>query len=114
MPTPGAIADDVAIYLHIGQMKTGTTALQRTLARELKNLLRHGVLHPKTGALHKHSDIAWSLLSCKKMGSWVARKSDDKHIDEIKAELVNEITEGEEKTVVIICKGMLLYSTTSL
>ena len=35
-------------FLHIGLMKTGTTALQRTLAQNYDELMRDGVLYPKT------------------------------------------------------------------
>lgn len=108
MPTLGAIADDVAIYLHIGQMKTGTTSLQCTLARERKNLLEHGVLYPKTGALPKHSDLVWSMLPREKLSGWAAGKYNGKHTDEILADLEHEIIESKAKTVVISSEELSL------
>jgi len=109
MPNSGAIADDVVIYLHIGQMKTGTTALQHTLARERENLLQHGVLYPKTGTLPKHSEIVWSLLPREKLNGWVRQHYSGRQIDEVLAELEAEISDSGAKTVVISCEEISLH-----
>lgn len=109
MPSPVAIADDVVIYLHIGQMKTGTTALQHTLVRERKALLEHGVLYPKTGPVPKHSEIVWSLLTPQKPKGWSARRHGRKNIDEVIAKLENEIVESGAKKALISCEEISLY-----
>ena len=53
------LAED-AIALHVGVHKTGTTAVQTSLARSRDVLLEHGVRYP--GTLMAHRDIASSAL----------------------------------------------------
>lgn len=56
------------VILHIGQSKTGTTAVQRFLARERATFRRYGVLYPdiqKGGrgqGAGDHNLVAWSLV----------------------------------------------------
>lgn len=45
-----------SVYLHIGTHKTGSTSIQRFLARADKELARQGVLYPKVG----RPDTGWS------------------------------------------------------
>lgn len=42
------------LILHIGQPKTGTTTLQKTLQASRPALLNAGILHPDTGRHHNH------------------------------------------------------------
>ena len=50
-----------ARLLHIGLMKTGTTALQRAASNRRKTLLRHGVRYP--GKLYNHRQPALALMN---------------------------------------------------
>ena len=112
MPGQGAIGDDVEIFLHIGQMKTGTTSLQCTLERERSNLLTHGVLYPTTGALPKHSDLVWSLLSHKKLNKWVKSKYNGKNIDELLNAIATEIILSGSKKIIISAEEFSLSEPT--
>lgn len=56
------------IFLHIGTHKTGSTSIQRFLARADEELARQGILYPKTGRpdtdwsnKYGHHDLAWSV-----------------------------------------------------
>ena len=46
------------VILHIGLEKTGTTSIQRTCASKREELLRHGVLYPKTPGKSNHCAVA--------------------------------------------------------
>ena len=89
---PCRIPADVRIFLHIGQMKTGTTALQEALNRHRADLLEQGILYPQTGALPRHSDLAWSYWPPAQITGWVKSKynarSPEANIDTIESEIV--------------------------
>ena len=52
--------------VHIGMGKTGTTAIQKTLAASRAHLARHGVLYPKAAAPlspSNHQILVWDVLA---------------------------------------------------
>jgi hypothetical protein len=52
-------------YIHIGTHKTGTTSIQRLLARNSATLLERGFLYPESGRMDEahpgHHNIAWQV-----------------------------------------------------
>lgn len=88
------------IFLHIGYNKTGTTAIQRHLARNTGALLQSGVLYPSTG----RDRIAHHMLA-DSIGFGPRKKSDDEianNLRELREELEQEIrTCGPIHSVVI-------------
>lgn len=52
-------------YIHIGTHKTGTTSIQRLLARNSAALVERGYLYPESGRLDEdhpgHHNIAWQI-----------------------------------------------------
>lgn len=58
---PLAALPERARLLHIGVMKTGTTALQRAASRRRGHLLRHGVRYP--GQQYNHRQAALALMN---------------------------------------------------
>ncbi len=100
-PTPCRIPADVRIVLHIGQMKTGTTALQEAMQRHRNELLNEGILYPKTGVLPRHSDLAWSYWPPAQLNGWVKSKHNSKSSQAIIDEIESEILDTGAKSVVI-------------
>lgn len=60
MPEPAAALPEDAVLLHIGPHKTGTTAIQGTLAMAREDLAAHGVTYP--GPRGAHHDAARVIL----------------------------------------------------
>jgi hypothetical protein len=60
MPEPAAALPEDAVLLHIGPHKTGTTAIQGTLAMARQDLAAHGVTYP--GPRGAHHDAARVIL----------------------------------------------------
>jgi hypothetical protein len=48
------------LFLHVGFHKTGTTSLQDVLNRNRRELLKQGVLYPKTRKFRAQHEFAWS------------------------------------------------------
>ncbi len=61
--------------LHIGLMKTGTTALQRAASSRRKTLLRHGVRYP--GKHYNHRQAALALMNRTAFSQWRTRPPED-------------------------------------
>ena len=69
--------------LHIGLMKTGTTAVQRAANARRPMLLRHGVRYP--GTLYNHRQAALALMNRSPRSPRGQRASDawDQLLDEV-------------------------------
>lgn len=74
-----------ARLLHVGLMKTGTTALQQAASRRRRVLLRHGVRYP--GHRYNHRQAALALLR-RRGGRGRSERPDD--WDELLAEVAAE------------------------
>ncbi|SHL35476.1 hypothetical protein SAMN05444398_102103 [Roseovarius pacificus] len=79
-------------FLHIGLMKTGTTALQRTLAQNYDELMRDGVLYPKTARFDdKHVQLVWACQPDDKLGVWARSKYDGRGVDDVVNDINDEV-----------------------
>jgi len=79
--------------LHIGLMKTGTTALQRAASRRRKALLRHGVRYP--GRQYNHRQAALALMNASTLGPRTAPEPD------AWLELLKEVHDDQTRRVLI-------------
>ena len=77
--------------LHIGLMKTGTTALQRAASARRQTLLRHGVRYP--GRLYNHRQAALALMN---RGSRFAR---DERLADAWDALLDEIDQESDRKI---------------
>ena len=69
--------DDVRIFLHIGDGRTGTTTLQALLSKNREKLQKQGLDYPKVGLLHPRKGTAQHKLAFSLMEEWPAFA--DKH-----------------------------------
>ena len=55
------MAEKKKLYIHIGTVKTGTTALQHFFARNRQILQEHDICYPESKRQDAHHRLAWSL-----------------------------------------------------
>lgn len=90
------------VLLHIGQHKTGSTALQSTLWDDRERLLEHGVLYPTAGHMRpfpdflapSHNGLFFGLIDHRGSGTWETT-------DEMRDRLAAEVAEHDIHTVLI-------------
>ena len=88
------------VIFHIGQQKTGSTAIQEALRRDRPRLLDRGILFPDTG----HDPGLRDAKHANHNGLFLALhrgKSLSQTLDEIRTELSDQIAENEPDTVLI-------------
>lgn len=63
-PSPETLRGRLRVVLHIGMMKTGSTALQSSLAKNRELLAEAGILYPEGHCQigDKHTDLVWGSL----------------------------------------------------
>jgi hypothetical protein len=97
-------------FVHIGQMKTATTALQRGLALGADRLLDVGVLYPQTGRFDdRHAQLAWATWAkVAPLKGWAARHASELPIEELVAQLQDEVAVAGVESVVISSEELSL------
>lgn len=88
------------LFLHIGLHKTGTTSIQHVLMSRRKELLKGGILYPKTGFLLRgQHNLAWSFVRPRDYKEELGNFND----------LKNEISNFSGKNVVISSEDFCLF-----
>jgi len=89
------------VYLHIGTHKTGTTSIQRFLARADDALDRQGILYPETGRpetscsdQYGHHKLYWSMVGKRGISG-----------DQVWSELKEEVAQHPEHSIVLSAEG---------
>lgn len=91
-------------------MKTGTTALQRTLAQNYDELMRDGVLYPKTARFDdKHVQLVWACQPDDKLGVWARSKYDDRSADDLLNDINGEVVNSGCNKCVLSAEDFSLF-----
>ena len=113
----GKVEDLRTIYLHIGQHKTGTTAIQDFLQLNQNELSRDAVLYPSTGyVINAQHKLSWSVKSV--IPKWVRNQFPEFSVTDkgrtLFRELNREINASDASTIVISSENFYIDSDASL
>jgi hypothetical protein len=95
--------------IHIGTMKTGTTALQKTLLENRDIFLRSGLLYPESGLNHaKHDHFVWSC-QFPKLGPRAKKQYNGKSTDELISAVNKEIEASRPRFCVLSAEDFSFF-----
>lgn len=98
------------IYIHIGSLKTGTTAIQHFCSKNRELLFKHGYNYLKTEGIPKasHHRLAWALAA-EYGGSIPEWYKDRCSFVKCRDEYLAEIVRGGEKDIIISSEAFCLF-----
>jgi hypothetical protein len=97
------------ILLHIGLMKTGTTALQETLYENREQLLTQGVLYPSSNVFQsRHVQLVWSCVT-DQLGSFAKAKYAGTTTSDCIQDIQDELQSSGATTCIISAEDFSLY-----
>lgn len=96
--------------IHIGTMKTGTTALQKALLENRQALSRTGLLYPESGLNRaKHDHFVWSCRPPELLGPRGQREYNKKSLDELLKEAAREIEMARPRFCVLSAEDFSFF-----
>jgi hypothetical protein len=101
----------VRFIVHIGMMKTGSTALQSTFAANRDQLAALGVCYPRAHCQvgNKHVDAVWSCLAASGLGPRIREQYSGSKPVEIAEAIINEARRLACSTVVVSAEDFSRY-----
>jgi hypothetical protein len=96
--------------LHIGLMKTGTTALQEGLSSMRGIIVKEGVIYPASNTFQsRHVQLVWSCV-VDLLGAYARSKYSGIKTQQALLEIQNEVTSANARTCIISAEDFSLFN----